>query len=167
VPDPLVVNERNPVALVTVMARKGADSAAIGKALGCTPPAGPGRASGDRWTLIGTAPGTWLALGRAPGAGWREALARDLAGLASLSDQSGAYLMFRIAGPKARDLLQRGAFIDLHPAEFGPGSAAVTTIGHVDAILWQSNGLAEFELAVPRSLAASFRHWLDVTAAAL
>lgn len=117
--------------------------------------------------MIAVAPDTWLALGEAPGDEWRESLERELDGLASMSDVSGAYLLFRIAGERARDLLQRGIFIDLHPSLFGPGSAAVTRIGHVDVILWQLSEAPEFDLAVPRSLAASFGHWLAVTAEAL
>jgi len=167
VPESLVVNQSDHVAFATVMARKGADPALIGKAFGCAPPTGPGRTSGGSWSLIGTGPGAWLAVGKAPGADWQEALERKLDGLASVSDQSGAYLVYRIAGENARDLLQRGAFIDLHPAHFGPGSAAVTMIGHIDAILWQSDEMTAFEVAILRSYEASFRHWLDAAGAAV
>ena len=166
-PEPLVINRRDLVAFATVMARKGADHALIGKAFGCAAPKGPGRTSGDRWSLIGTGPGAWLAVGKTPAADWQEALGRELQGLASVSDQSGAYLVFRIEGARARDLLQRGAFIDLHPEHFGPGSAAVTMIGHVDVILWQSDEPTAFEVAILRSYEASFRHWLDAAGAAV
>lgn len=166
-PEGLFIAERHPAAILSIMARKAADRTAIGAAFGCPVPEGPAWSAGRRWSMVAVAPGSWLAIGEIPGQGWYERLERELQGVASLSDQSGAYLLFRISGDRARDLLQRGVFIDLHPTRFGPGSAAVTMIGHVDIILWQSSEAPEFGLAVPRSVAASFRHWLEVTAEAL
>jgi len=167
VADPVTITERRGLGLATLMARPGIAPAAIGAAIGLDPPTGPGRTALGDLALVGTGPGTWLAVTDAPEPAWPIALEDQLAGLGVLSDQSGAYAVFRIAGPGARTLLQRGAFIDLDPRVFGPGSAATTVIAHIGAILWQLDELPSFEVAVFRSYAASFRHWIDLTAAAL
>ena len=90
-----------------------------------------------------------------------------LSGLASLSDQSSAYAVFRLSGLGARTLLQRGVSIDLDPAAFSPGSAATSVISHIGVIFWQLDNAPTYEVAVFRSLARSFRHWLDSVAATL
>ena len=135
------MTERTGLSLATVMARKGADHAAI-MAAACVP-------------LVATGPGTWLALGD---------VGNRLARLASVSDQSGGYLIYRLAGPDARALLQKGTFIDLHPGAFGPGSSAVTVIAHIGVILWQVDAAPTYEIALFRSFAGSFRHWVEAAA---
>ena len=166
-PDPLTIDQYDAPQIATIMARKGMDAAAIGGALGCAASSGPGRTRNGRIALIGTGPGTWLAIAASPGKAWATELARNLAGIASVSDQSAAYVLFRIGGPKARDFLQRGAFIDLEDSAFGLGASAVTVVGHIGVIFWLADDGSSFELAVPRSFVASFRHWLDAAAAGL
>lgn len=139
--------ERSGLALATVMARKGADHAAIQAAAG--------------GKMIPTGPGTWLAEGDA------ELLAVRLAGLAYVSDQSGGYIVHRVAGPATRALLQKGVAIDLDPTAFGPGSAAVTVIAHIGVILWQVDDAPTYDLALFRSFAGSFQHWVSAAAQGL
>jgi len=157
----VTLTERLGLGLATVMARKGVDPTAIGAVIGLDPPAGPGRASQGDLTLIGVGPGVWLALSEVPTSDWPEALERRLEGLCAVSDQSGAYVVFRFEGPRARALLQRGAAIDLHPDVFTPGSAATTVIAHIGVILWRIDATSAFDVAVFRSYASSFRHWID------
>jgi heterotetrameric sarcosine oxidase gamma subunit len=163
----LVITEQPGLGLAAVMSRKDVDPAAIGAALGLMPPEGPGRVGDGRLALIGTGPGTWLALTEAPEPDWSLQLAHKLTGLASVSDQSGGYMLFRISGNGARTLLQRGAFIDFHPDVFRPGSAATTVIAHIGVILWQRDDAPTFEVATFRSYAHSFRRWIETAAAAL
>jgi sarcosine oxidase subunit gamma len=87
--------------------------------------------------------------------------------MASVSDQSGGYVILRISGPAARTLLQRGAPVDLHPSAFGPGSVAATVIAHIGVIIRQLDATPAYEIALFRSYAASFGHWLDAAVAAL
>jgi heterotetrameric sarcosine oxidase gamma subunit len=94
-------------------------------------------------------------------------LAARLAGIASVSDQSSGYAVLRIGGSASRDLLSRGAFIDFHPARFGPGSAAVAVIAHIGVILWQIDDAPTYEVALFRSYAASFWHWIEATSAGM
>jgi heterotetrameric sarcosine oxidase gamma subunit len=164
----LTITELPPTTgIATIMSRKGIAREAIGAAIGIQPPEGPSRVQGEQLALIGNGPGTWLALAEAPQPTWPSQLAEQLVGLASVSDQSGSYTIFRIGGNDARRLLQAGAFIDLHPDVFRPGSVVTTVIAHIGVILWQLDDAPTFDIATFRSYAHSFRRWLDVTAATL
>lgn len=156
----LDITERGGLAMATIMARKGVRAAALGERLGLEPPAGPRSASGDGLSLVGVGPGVWLAIAGDAGPSWVESLRERLAGAASVSDQSAGYLVFRLRGEAARELLQKGAFIDLHPSAFQPGSAAVTVIAHMGVILWQVDDAPTFDCAVFRSYAGCFRDWI-------
>jgi methylglutamate dehydrogenase subunit D len=161
----LMVEERSGFGLATVMARKGVREAALGNALGFPPPQGPARVKQDGMAWIGTGPATWLAMTDAPEVGWPVSLEQRLKGLASISDQSGSYRIFRIAGDGARSLLQRGAFIDLHADAFGQGSAATSVIAHIGVVFWQADDDPGFEVATFRSYAPSFLRWLNAASA--
>lgn len=147
--------------LVAILARKGIDAAAIGTRLGVTAPTTPAWTSGNGLELIGTGPGTWLARVDTLVPDWADGLAERLSGLASVTDVSGSYRLFRIGGSQARQLMRRGAFIDLHPAAFAPGSVAVTVIAHIGVILRQIDEVPTYEIAVFRSTGESFRQWLQ------
>jgi len=167
VAEPLSIQERTGFGLATVMARKGVTAAMISQALGVAAPDGPAWTAGGGLTLMGSGPGAWLALSESEPAAHAQRLREQLGPLASVSDQSGGYVILRIAGPGARTLLQRGAAVDLHPAAFAPGAVATTLIGHIGVILRQLDETPAYELALFRSYAASFGHWLDAARAAL
>ena len=114
----LIVEERSGFGIAAVMSRKDVSAAALGTALGFSLPEGPVRVKGDGMAWIGTGPTTWLALTDTPENGWPASLEQRLKGLGSISDQSGSYRIFRIAGDKARSLLQRGA-LSSPPTLFG------------------------------------------------
>lgn len=163
----LVAMPREGLGIAGVMARKGVDAAAIGAALGLAMPSGPRAILAGTRTVIGTGPGTWLVLAENAAADYAETVAAALTGLASVADQSSGYLVQRVSGVAARTLLQRGVAIDLHPAVFGPGSAASTVIAHIGVTVWQVDERPTYDVATFRSYAGSFRHWLDQTAAGL
>lgn len=165
----LRVSERQGLGLATVMSRGGlqALAARIVDQFGVDLPPGSTRSATAGTAFIGIGPGTWLACQERTGATWASDLATRLSGLASVSDQSSGYAVLRVAGPAARDLLSRGAFIDFHPTAFRPGSAAITTIAHIGVILWQLDSEPIYEIALFRSFAGSFWHWLEATCAAM
>lgn len=166
---PLLVSERSPGAIATVTARSGqveALRAAVRERLGLEIANDACRiASGGR-AMIGIGPGNWLFVGDEAGPDTVPALADALSGLASVFDQSSGYAILRIEGDTAAALLGKGAYIDLHPAAFPPGRAAVTVIAHIDAILWRVSRTA-YEIAIFRSYADSFWHWLATASAAM
>jgi sarcosine oxidase subunit gamma len=141
-------------AIVSVLARKGQVQALIDK-FGIVD--APRQSGANGIIALGTGPGRWLFLGATFGQ------LADLSGLASFSDHSDGYAVFKIWGPNVREVLAKGVPIDLHPAVF-TDNVAVTVIAHVGAIVWQSAPDC-FSIAVFRSYAGSFWHWLAVSAA--
>ena len=83
-------------------------------------------------------------------------LAQRLKGLASISDQSGGRTVLRVKGARAREVLAKGLPIDLHPSVFGSGSAATSTISLMGVQLWQVDDAPTYDLAIFRSVSASF-----------
>jgi sarcosine oxidase subunit gamma len=88
-----------------------------------------------------------------------------LAGQAAVSDQSGSRAVMRVSGPRVRDALAKGCMIDLHHRAFGPGDAAMTSIAHIVAHVWQLDNIPTYDLVVSRSMAASFWSWFETSAA--
>lgn len=165
--DQIRVNQRENLGLAIIQARKGVDAAAIGAALGVKMPKCPGRSGDARLSIIGTGPGAWFLVADDSSDDWAELLEKQLAGLASVFDQSSGYKVLRVSGSSARRLLQAGASLDLAPVRFGAGDAASTMIGHINVLFWQSENEQCFDIAFYRSYAASLHHWIDMNAAAL
>ena len=165
----VVIEERAGLGLATVAARKGQADAlkrAVASAYGVELPDSSHIAGGPSVRFVGYGPGQWLAVSETLAG---EALARDLAqnlrGLASISDQSGGRTVLLVRGPRARAVLAKGLPIDLHPLAFGPGSAATSTISLMGVQLWQTDDAPTYELAIFRSVSASFWRWLTASAA--
>ncbi|MEI9963328.1 MAG: sarcosine oxidase subunit gamma family protein [Caulobacteraceae bacterium] len=91
------------------------------------------------------------------------ALELELAGLAAVCDQGDAYAVFAVTGPAARRVLAKGVPVDIDPAVFGLDSSAATLVAHMGVNLWRADD--GFRIAVFRSYAESFRHWLEGAAA--
>lgn len=163
----IAIRERREVGIATVMARKGVPPSSIGALLAANMPNGPEAVPGGGYRILGLGPGSWLVMQDRAESSFAQSLKEKLAGHASVSDQSSGYAVLRLSGPGARIVLQRGAAIDFHPDSFRPGSAAVTVIAHIGVILWQVDDEPTYDLAVFRSLAGSFRHWLDQAVATL
>lgn len=167
VADSLRITERHGLGLAAIMARRSTTAAEIGNALGMTLPAGPHATCRGPLTVLGTGPSSWLAISEEPAGAWFDRLCHEIGAIASLSDQSSGYAVWRLSGASARTLLQRGASIDFDPKVFRPGSVATTMIAHIGVIVWQVDDAPTYDIALFRSFVTSFRHWLDVTAAAL
>lgn len=165
----IVIAERSGLGLATVAARKGQAGAlndAVASAYGVALPDGSHVIHGREASFVGYGPGQWLAISESLA---KEALARDLGqrlkGLASISDQSGGRTVLRLTGPRARGVLAKGLPIDLHPRAFGPGSAATSTISLMGVQLWQVDDAPSYDIALFRSLSASFWRWLTSSSA--
>jgi methylglutamate dehydrogenase subunit D len=164
----VAIDERTGLGLATVAARKGEAEAlrqAVASAYGVELPDRSRAVVGPSVSFIGYGPGQWLAVSERFA---NETLARDLGerlrGLASISDQSGGRTVLRISGPGARAVLAKGLPIDLHPRAFGPGSAATSTISLMGVQIWQVDDAPTYDLAIFRSVSASFWHWLTASA---
>ena len=162
----VTIAERVGLGLATLAARKGAPlRAAVKAAYGVDLPDGSAIVHGLNVSFIGYGPGQWLAVSETFA---NEALARDLAqrlkGLASISDQSGGRTVLRLSGQRAREVLAKGLPIDLHPSVFGPGSTATSTISLMGVQLWQVDDAPTYDMAIFRSVSASFWRWLTASA---
>ena len=165
----IVIEERVGLGMATVAARKGqanALKAAVLQAYGVDLPESSRFAQGAAVSFVGYGLRQWLAVSEKLA---NEALARDLAqhlkGLASISDQSGGRTVIRACGARAREVLAKGLLIDLHAGTFDPGSAATSMIALMGVQLWQVDDAPTYDIAIFRSLSASFWRWLTASAA--
>lgn len=146
--------------MVSVLARRGLTPVLMAKArefFGLELTDAPKRVRAGDICTLGVGPGRWLFLGTAPGH-----LAVHFAELASLSDHSDGYAVFEIWGPQTARTLAKGVPLDL--GTLMDDDVAVTSIAHIGAIIWKS-APDRFAIAVFRSFAASFWHWLAASAA--
>ncbi|MEO1328077.1 MAG: sarcosine oxidase subunit gamma family protein [Pseudomonadota bacterium] len=78
---------------------------------------------------------------------------------------SDARARFRLIGSGAREVLAKGAPIDLHPSVFGVGDLRRTRLSHVAVGFWQTAAAPEtFELVCFRSYARYAWEWLTASA---
>lgn len=80
-----------------------------------------------------------------------------------LADVSDARSLFRLDGPGAREVLAKGAPVDLAPAAFGPGDFRRTRLGQVAVAFWMPEE-SVFELMCFRSVADFVHDWLRLAA---
>jgi sarcosine oxidase subunit gamma len=134
----------------------------IEKALGAPLPreCGHTTASGPH-TAVWLGPDEWLVLSRADGtavtAELREALGTDPG---SVVDVSAHRTTLELSGPTARQVLEKGCPLDLHPRAFGPGRAVSTTVGPVAVLLRQVDDAPTYHLLPRSSFADHLGRWL-------
>lgn len=163
--DLLITKTLSGLGMASIMIRKNVESDVLADKLGIPLPDGPAAHFSGTRTIVGTGPGSWLLVEEEANPDFAETLIEDLAGLASVSDQSSGYVMHQLSGEGARTLLQRGVAIDLHPQNFAAGSAATTLISHIGVLLWQVDEKPTYRIGTFRSFSDSFGHWLTATAA--
>lgn len=157
--------------LASLVARRGAAQAlaataerSFGVRLPTSPCVVTASGSGGPVSFIGSGPAQWLIESTADGLTVEE-LQSIFAATASVFEQSDSRVLLDLSGPRIRDTLAKGLPIDLHPAVFKPGDAAMTTANHIGVQIWQLSGEPVYRLAVPRSFFGSFWHWLAMSAA--
>lgn len=156
--------------MATVMAYRGqraALSARLSEKYGLRLPDGPRRVANSTAALVGLGPRTFL-FQREAGSAVEPELAQALGDTAAVTDQSDAYALLRLGGPRVREILEKCVSIDLHDRVFVPGSVASTSCAHVGVILWRLDdeaGMARFEMAAFRSFARSLWHFIEESAA--
>ena len=115
----------------------------------------------DEWWLV--VPGPEPMAGRELAEKLRAALAD---GFAAVTEVGESRTCIRIAGPKARALLQKGCPLDLHPRAFGAGACAQTLLAKATVTIHLSadESVADgpvFEVYVLRSFADYLWIWLE------
>ena len=111
----------------------------------------------DEWLITGR-DGSQAAIGAA--------LRNALAGMhCAVTDVSDLRLAFELHGPHARDVLQKGCAVDLHPRTFDSGSCVNAALARVRVTLRQMDTVPTYEVLVERSYAGYLRDWLTDAAA--
>lgn len=111
----------------------------------------------DEWLVL-TADGRQSAL--------EGSLRHALSGMRhAVTDVSDLRAVFELRGSHARDVLQKGCAVDLHPRAFASSSCVTTALGRVRVTLRQVEDTPAFEILVERSYAAYLRDWLNDAAA--
>jgi len=165
--DPVTVTRAEPVGMITLRAdldaKRTAD--AVKAAVGLVPPKPREIKIGKSGTLAWMSPDELLLISahdKAPGlvAGLEKALAGHHHMAVDVSD---ARALFRIEGRGAREVLAKGAPVDLAPGAFEPGEVRRTRLGQVAAAFWMT-GEDAFELVCFRSVADFVETWLETAA---
>ncbi|MFB7421058.1 sarcosine oxidase subunit gamma [Streptomyces sp. NPDC056121] len=112
-------------------------------------------------TVFWLGPDEWLVLSQAEVgsvvAELRAALAADPG---SVVDVSANRTTLELSGPVARQVLEKGCPLDLHPRVFGPGRAVSTTVGPIAVLLWQVDDEPTYRLLPRSSFADYLARWL-------
>jgi len=162
----VTISVRPGLALAMITARKDKGAQVIAALTQVHPTDSPSRAAQGDITLIGCAPGQWLAVAEASrAAGFVAELTLALGALASVTDHTSAKTVVRISGPRARDALTKGCPVDLHPRALQPGGTATTRMAQIGVTFWQVDTTPTFDLAVNSSIARSLWTWLANSAA--
>ena len=159
----MIITPRDGLGMTKVLARRG-QAAALAQLFqthfGVSLPGSPRRVSAGDIAVLGLRPDTWLATREQGGNEFALTVRPLVASVASVTDQSDAYVVLRVTGTDTRDGLAKLIPIDLHPRAFAVGQVAETLAAHMGVLLWRledaADGSSVFELAVPRSLSISF-----------
>jgi sarcosine oxidase subunit gamma len=137
--------------------------AAVAELLGRPLPIAPGTTSrSERCTALWLGPDEWLLVG-APGS--EVQLADELSGAlrdfsAAVIDVSANRVTIELAGPRAREVLQKGCSIDLHPRAFHAGRCAQTLLARAQVVLEQETEEPAYRVFVRPSFSAYLAAWL-------
>lgn len=136
--------------------------------LGTPVPAGVGATSTPGpTTALWLGPDEWLLVSDADTTAGADLVDRLTAALGeergAVVDVSANRTVLALSGPGARDVLEKGCPVDLHPRAFGPGKAVTTTLGQVPLLLWQTDSDGEGDHA-PKYLLLPRASFADYTA---
>lgn len=117
---------------------------------------------GGRCTTIWLGPNEWYVV--TPAGAEADVVARLEQALAgrhfAVNDVSGNYTTIDLEGPNARDVLEKGCTLDLHPRAFARGHCAQTLLAHAGVLL-RPRGGDSYELVVRRSFADYVFVWIE------
>lgn len=151
-----------------------ADAALRGRvesALGVTLPLAANTVTGDAAGrhILWLGPDEWLVVGPDGSAAAIEAaiLGAAAGGFVTATDLSANRIAIELAGAHARELLESGMPLDLHPRAFRAGSCAQTILGRFGVIVHQLTDAPSYRIWVRPSFAGSLAAWLTDAAIGL
>jgi len=168
----VTIMEHRGLAVATMQARRGQEQALrarIAQSFKVDLPERPSFVTGPDISFVGLGPQSWLVVSETDARSFYASFRSLVTGMASISDQSGGYTVFRVGGTAIRETLAKGFPIDLDGSVFKSGDAASTIVSHIGATIWRrddaSDGTACFEISLFRSFAQSFWDWFSESAA--
>ncbi|TAM66262.1 MAG: sarcosine oxidase subunit gamma [Microbacteriaceae bacterium] len=112
-------------------------------------------------SVLWLGPDEFLAIGEADAAQLTTQLTRALSESPGLVvDLSANRTTLELSGPSAREVLQKGCTLDLHPRAFTAGTAVVTQLAAAPVILWQTDDAPTYRLFPRASFAEYTARWL-------
>jgi len=128
--------------------------------------------AGEERSVLWLGPDEWLVVGPVGDPADLVALLSDAVGEGpgSVVDVSANRDTLVLSGPNARDLLEKGCTLDLHPRSFTAGRCAQTTFARGHVLLWQTGAEDSasgpvYRLLFRGSFADYFADWLTDAAA--
>ena len=164
-PAGVIVTELVGLGLAAVEPRKGRAAELIAHVearYGLSPLRSLRRVAAGSVAFLGVGPNRWLAVSES--AGFTDDLEAALDGAASVIAQTDGLVVLRISGSRVRDTFAKGLPIDLDPRAFAVGDVASSILAHIGVTIWRVDEIA-YDVAVPRSFAGDFSHWLAESAA--
>ena len=153
------IAERRDLGIIQVAAFAGeaeAVAVAVGQASGVRPSGVACSAvCEDGAAAIWVGPDRWLIVGKAGRDLERLLRAALPAGQAAITNQGHSRCVLRLTGPEVRNVLRKGATLDLDAARFRPGEARATGLFHINALL-HCRSEDSFDIYVARSFGRSF-----------
>jgi sarcosine oxidase subunit gamma len=137
---------------------------AVQGVLGVAPPTEPNTvAENGDITVFWLAPTEWFV--RTGAGGERDLITRLEEALSgqhvATNDVTGNFTTVELSGPHARDVLEKGCTLDLHPRAFASGQCAQTLLSHAGILIRPLEDGQAFELVVRRSFADYTFVWLE------
>lgn len=154
----IVLEERAHVGKINLRGNPGDPEflAAVERALGTVLPLGANTTSvSEQYTCFWLGPDEWLIhCAEETQAATREALEESLRGKqAAITDVTDYYVIIRITGDKAREVMSKGTPFDLYPGVFKRGRCAQTCFGHATILLHHPSDVAGYDIQVRWSFA--------------
>ncbi len=158
----LVATDRCGLSIAMLVARNGRIeelAKAVEGRYGIELPFGPSRSAFGPYAFLGVSRDSWLVVSEQASRLETE-LRNVVAKAASVADQSDAYGVLQLSGPKLRNVLPKMLPLDLHPKAFPVGHVASTVAAHVAVRLWRlddaPDGSPTCEVAIGRSFVRTF-----------
>ena len=151
------------VSIATLLGGEKALNTALKAAFGVEAPAGGQSVLGKKDTrLISSGADQCLALFPHAGHDGEATVAKALKGKAYTTEQTDAWVILKIEGPRSRAALARFCPLDLHPDAFAENQAARTVMEHMSAVIIRT-GDDSFHLLSASSSAGSFLHGVETS----
>ncbi len=125
----------------------------------------PGKTTQQKnFSAIPVSPGQWVLVSQTANSGFAKTIAKKLKGIGYVSEQSDSRVIFRVSGPNARQLMQKGCRLDLHPSVAKAGFCGQTQMAQMGVLIHQVDNKPSFDVLVYSGFAQDFAEWLHHSA---